>query len=42
MKQYGYKSNKEAPYKWTEIADMCPITTNFFKEVFPYREVFQS
>ena len=39
--QYGYKSNKEAPYKWTEIADMCPITSNFFKEVFPYREYFR-
>ena len=39
--QYGYKSNKEAPYKWTEIADMCPITTNFLKRSFLIK-VFQS
>ena len=39
--QYGYTSNKEAPYKWTEIADMCPITTKFFKEVFPYKSYYR-
>ena len=39
--QYGYTSNKEAPYKWTEIADMCPVTTKFFKETFPYKEYFR-
>ena len=39
--QYGYTSNKETPYKWTEIADMCPITTKFFKEVFPYKTYYR-
>lgn len=39
--QYGYTSNKEAPYKWTEIADLCPITTKFFKEIFPYRAYYR-
>ena len=34
--QYGYKSNDEAPYTWTEIANLCPVTTMFFKEVFPF------
>jgi hypothetical protein len=34
--QYGYKSNDETPYIWTEIADLCPITTKFFKEIFPF------
>ena len=34
--QYGYKSNDEAPYHWTEIADLCPVTTKFFKEIFPF------
>ena len=32
--QYGYSSNIETPYQWTEIAEQCPITTNFFKNVF--------
>ena len=34
--QYGYKSNQDTPYIWTEIANLCPITTNFFKQVFPF------
>ena len=33
--EYGYKSNDETPYKWTEIADLCPTTTNFFKDYYP-------
>lgn len=28
---YGYKSQEEAPYNWTEIADQCPVTINFLK-----------
>jgi hypothetical protein len=39
--QYGYKSNEEAPYKWTSIADKCPITTNWLKNVFPMKEYFR-
>ena len=39
--QYGYSSNKETPYQWTEIAEQCPVTTNFFKNVFPYKNYYR-
>ena len=39
--QYGYKSNNETPYQWTEISERCPITTNFFKYDFPYSRYFR-
>ena len=34
---YGYKKGKDASddMHWTEIADLCPITTQWLKEVFP-------
>ena len=34
---YGYKKGKDASKDmfWTEIADQCPITTKWLKEVFP-------
>lgn len=34
---YGYKKGKDASkdMHWTEIADQCPITTTWLKEVFP-------
>lgn len=34
---YGYKKGKDASNDmfWTEIADLCPITTCWLKEVFP-------
>lgn len=32
---YGYNSNEETPYKWTIISEKCPVTTNFFKSIFP-------
>lgn len=34
---YGYKKGKDASndMHWTEIADLCPITTKWLKEVFP-------
>ena len=34
---YGYKKGKDASNDmyWTEIADLCPITTKWLKEVFP-------
>lgn len=37
---YGYKQGKDASndYKWTEIADMCPVTTNWLKNVFPCKK----
>ena len=34
---YGYNKGKDASNDmfWTEIADLCPITTKWLKEVFP-------
>jgi len=34
---YGYKKGKDASNDmyWTEIAELCPITTQWLKEVFP-------
>jgi hypothetical protein len=34
---YGYAKGKDASddMHWTEIADLCPITTGWLKEVFP-------
>jgi len=36
---YGYQKGKDASkdMKWTEIANLCPITTHWLKEVFPCR-----
>ena len=31
---YGYKSDAEAPYKWTELSEMCPVTVNAIKNTF--------
>ena len=39
--QYGYKTNQETPYQWTDIIDRCPVTYRFFKDVFPYRAYFR-
>ena len=39
--QYGYKSHEDTPYKWTEICDRCPVTTDFFKNKFPYKRYFR-
>ena len=35
--EYGYKKGKDASNDmfWTEIADLCPITTMWLKETFP-------
>jgi len=37
---YGYKKGKDASKDmiWTEIADLCPITTKWLKEVFPCKK----
>ena len=34
---YGYQKGKDASNDmfWTEIADLCPVTTKWLKEVFP-------
>ena len=36
-KVYGYETAKHAApdMKWTEIADMCPVTTKWLKETYP-------
>jgi len=36
-KAYGYAKGKDASKDmgWTEIADLCPVTTKWLKEVFP-------
>lgn len=37
---YGYKKGKDASDDmiWTEIADLCPVTTKWLKEVFPCKK----
>lgn len=32
---YGYKDEKDVPYKWTELSNLTPAITNFWKN-FPY------
>jgi len=39
--EYGYTSNKETPYIWTEASEKAPVTTNFFKETFPMSEYYR-
>jgi len=39
--QYGYKSNEETPYRWTEVSGLCPNTVSFFKNQFPYKKYFR-
>jgi len=39
--QYGYESNEETPYVWTEIADQCPVTVDFFKNIFPFKSYYR-
>lgn len=34
--EYGYKFDHETPYKWTEASEHCPITTLYFKNIFPH------
>jgi len=41
FEQYGYKSNKETPYRWTEISGLCPCTVSFFKEKFPFSSYYR-
>lgn len=34
--EYGYTSD-QVPYSWTEIAPLCPVTVDYFKNKFPYQ-----
>jgi hypothetical protein len=38
--QYGFKSEDEAPYVWTEIADLCPKTVEFVKSI-PAKKLYR-
>lgn len=38
---YGFKTREEAGYQWTEVADKCPVTTQWLKEVWPYDTYFR-
>lgn len=40
-KAYGYSSDREVPYRWTEITEMCPITTAFFQQHFACRTLYR-
>jgi hypothetical protein len=40
-RHYGYSAEDEAPHRWTEVADQCPITTSFLKQAFPFRRLFR-
>ena len=32
---YGFDSNEQTPYKWTDVSTACPITTDFLKNSYP-------
>lgn len=33
---YGYSSEAQVVYNWTDIAPFAPVTVNFFQNTFPY------
>lgn len=37
---YGY-TNEDCPWRWTDVADVCPTITKFFKEKFDYTKYFR-
>ena len=37
---YGY-TDETAPWRWTDIADLCPTITEFFKHRFDYDKYFR-
>jgi len=36
-----YKNLEDLPYKWTEIAQNCPVTVDYFKNVFPFEKYYR-
>jgi len=34
--EYANLTNDQVPYTWTEIQHRCPVTVDFFKNVFPF------
>ena len=41
FEQYGFKSNQETPYVWTDIIDRCPVTYKFFRDIFPFKSYYR-
>lgn len=37
---YGY-TNETCPWRWTDVADVCPTITKFFKEKFDYLKYYR-
>lgn len=35
---YGYNDRKDAPYRWTDVADWCPTIKDFFENRFDYKQ----
>jgi hypothetical protein len=38
---YGYEHEDDTPYKFTEIADQCPVTVAFLKSL-PYKKLYRA
>jgi len=38
IKNGTYTEENSPPYDWTEIADQCPVTVDWLKNVFPFRK----
>ena len=38
---YGFADDENAPYKWTELAERCPVTTAFLKRLLKFRNIFR-
>jgi hypothetical protein len=32
---------EDLPWDWTEIADQCPVTVDYFKNIFPYESYYR-
>ncbi len=41
FKEYGYEERPVEKFHWTEISTLCPYTTYFFKNLFPYSHYFR-
>lgn len=36
--EFKHLTEDQVEYKWTKLAEQCPVTTEYFKNVFPFRE----
>jgi len=39
--EYRGIPDDQLPYAWTEISDLCPVATKYFKTQFPYSKYFR-